>query len=694
MKIAKNNHLALTHVLALLKAFLLRKMEGILSLPEPQFVLDEVLFEMACKVVIGSTIRHPRVETVESRHREEVFIGLSTFFNTMYQPRLQVGDEVEDVGLTYMLTYWVKDINTMYCNNIKANLKMYFTKYVCHMLAVQERAGLVRAASSGRHPRSLDERWSAILIALDAPGLSGPEEDEPATTDALLEAAPGAGLEATEAPRAEPEGEPLTEEEQQYVQQSTMPRPAKLMVARIRREAQRLAAFMMGDPAAPIPATLQPFEWLITSMRARLPARAAEHPEVAYNVKVRPLAYFPAMLWMVDQLERLCAGVKLPNLFPLKRSFIVDHCQFDTTAVLKLLCSAETRNRYNRHIREEGVKDAIWGEVFRIDRRAFKASFAKFRYIMKTDGLSMSIIFTLDDDKPPRAIKADTYVQDLSAEDLQRYAGMKLVSFDPGKGNLFFAVDGDGLAAHVMRYTAQFRRVDGKHKKYGKKRLKIKKEERIGGVTMESIESSLTRYNAKTLKLADFLDFVGEKSRVRNKLLEVYSRLCWRNFRFAQHLAIRKHEEAVLDHFELLFGPPDRVVVTAGDYSRRTTHMRGRRPVPCIGTRRMFRRRGYATLLVDEFRTSKCCSNCGCVNEQFLSIPHPRYHNVDDIMSWSILRCTSCGMIWNRDRNAANNIWRISRCEFDRVERPAHLRRPEPAEPAATNDPSAYALRN
>src|SRR3989338_9878518 len=97
-------------------------------------------------------------------------------------------------------------------------------------------------------------------------------------------------------------------------------------------------------------------------------------------------------------------------------------------------------------------------------------------------------------------------------------------------------------------------------------------------------------------KNSSFLDFVEEKSRILYKPLEVYSRGCaGATFAFE----ISKHEEAVF-----LFGSPDE------DFSRRTTHMRGRRPVPYIGNVR------YATLLVEEFRTSKCCSNCGCFTQR------------------------------------------------------------------------------
>ena len=76
--------------------------------------------------------------------------------------------------------------------------------------------------------------------------------------------------------------------------------------------------------------------------------------------------------------------------------------------------------------------------------------------------------------------------------------------------------------------------------------------------------------------------------------------------------------KVVMQQFEATFGKPSEVVVAAGDFPS-TYHMRG--------------------LLVDKYCTSKCCSDCGLMddgtkiafNEQFFSIPHPRYGNRGNI---------------------------------------------------------------
>ena len=461
------------------------------------------------------------------------------------------------------------------------------------------------------------------------------------------------------------------------------------MSAKIRADAGKVATVLMGDPAAPIPATLAIYTDLINDVRQRLPARAPRNPAVAYDVKVRPLAYFPVMLYIVDQMERL-NWPKLPSLFPLKRSFIVDHCPLDTRAVLEFLCSAETKQRFRGDIQEHDKE--IWAEIFKIDDSAFKENFADFNFYVKTDAVSTSINFKLKEGVSARGYRPGPYVQDLTPEEREVLANKTLVAFDPNKGNLMLAVNGDGHDADVFRYTAQYRRVEGKMKKYEKKRLKIKNEEIINNVSVQEIEEDLSEFSSKTVQLATFLEYVHAKSGARVKMNEVYSRLCWRKFRFAEKLAIKKCEEKVMDNFEAKFGPPGHVIVAAGDWSAKH-HMRGKRATPGIGTRKMIAKRGYKVVLVDEYRSSKHCSNCGAhgemgVNEQFLRIEHPNDNKTGTVLSWAILRCTSCGMFWNRDRNAAINLWRIARSELDGNGRPADLRRGAAADDVSSVDSS------
>ncbi len=64
--------------------------------------------------------------------------------------------------------------------------------------------------------------------------------------------------------------------------------------------------------------------------------------------------------------------------------------------------------------------------------------------------------------------------------------------------------------------------------------------------------------------------------------------------------------------------------------------------------------------LVDEFRTSCRCSACGGEWKTFrvCESDSPRPYRTGRILSHGLVRCNTCSTMWNRDTNAASNIWK------------------------------------
>ena len=97
---------------------------------------------------------------------------------------------------------------------------------------------------------------------------------------------------------------------------------------------------------------------------------------------------------------------------------------------------------------------------------------------------------------------------------------------------------------------------------------------------------------------------------------------------------------------------------------------------PVKGMRKLFRTNGYKLYLVDEFRTSKMCSKCEegeC--EKFIRRRNPRPFRKDVILVHGVVRCKNCQAVWNRDVNAATNIYRIAKRAIEGKERPEYLSR-------------------
>jgi hypothetical protein len=85
-------------------------------------------------------------------------------------------------------------------------------------------------------------------------------------------------------------------------------------------------------------------------------------------------------------------------------------------------------------------------------------------------------------------------------------------------------------------------------------------------------------------------------------------------------------EDKMMKAFRDKFGPPEEVMIALGNWSQNKP-MSGTEPTKTKGFRGLFKRNGYATYLVDEFRTSKCCYNCGqFVKQKFLDVSNPKVY--------------------------------------------------------------------
>ena len=92
--------------------------------------------------------------------------------------------------------------------------------------------------------------------------------------------------------------------------------------------------------------------------------------------------------------------------------------------------------------------------------------------------------------------------------------------------------------------------------------------------------------------------------------------------------------------------------------------------------RTLFRKAGFQTYLVDEFRTSCKCSKCeggNCIKTMVRKNPRP--YRTGNVIVHGLLCCKNgCGY-WNRDVNGATNIYKIAYNAINNKGRPNYLSR-------------------
>lgn len=117
------------------------------------------------------------------------------------------------------------------------------------------------------------------------------------------------------------------------------------------------------------------------------------------------------------------------------------------------------------------------------------------------------------------------------------------------------------------------------------------------------------------------------------------------------------------------------MVVCFGDFEQKK-HMKYKEPIKGKGMRTLFRRNGFKTYLVDEFRTSCKCSSCeGGSCEKFMMRENPKPFREGFNLCWGLLKCKTCDGVWNRECNGATNIYKIAFNSINGKDRPNYLSR-------------------
>jgi transposase len=298
--------------------------------------------------------------------------------------------------------------------------------------------------------------------------------------------------------------------------------------------------------------------------------------------------------------------------------------------------------------------------------------------MIETDGISCSLLLLRKDligKKLPmmkKGLLTETYIDELT--DYTQLKNKKIIGIDPGKCDLIYCVDADNKEANKFRYSQDQRRKETKKKKYSKIQLELKKE-KINGKTIIEWETELSKLNKKSLTLSKFKEYIQKKSEINNMLFNFYEKYIFRKLRLQSYRNTKKSEQKMINNFKRIFGNEKEVVVCFGDYEQKK-QMKFKEATKGKGMRTLFRKAGFQTYLVDEFRTSCRCSKCEIgICKKTMVMENPRPYRNGSVLVHGLIRCKNgCGY-WNRDTNGATNIYKISYNATNNKARPNYLSR-------------------
>ena len=446
--------------------------------------------------------------------------------------------------------------------------------------------------------------------------------------------------------------------------------------------------------------------WIIEQRKYILPNKQVfDKDSIHYDLCSNTSDYLKPYIYINKQLENFNdENIRLFNVLPLRSNIVPKHICIDTSGLISNFLGGESTTPHYRNYKkineeEEKGKDQkdkktnqykLWDRLFDLKSKIFQKKHYTFNYMIKTDGISVSILFIrLDENNEP--FKFNPY-QTQTEENIKyiekeiitdELRNKKIVCIDPNYSDLIYCGSkDDNDVLQTFRYTQNQRRMETRVKKYSKIINNINYQTIIDGKNVRELETILSSYNKKTCDYDKFINYITQKNKLNYLLYTHYQKVLFRKLKLNRYINTQKSETKMIKNFNKKFGEPKNTLCIMGDFDKSNNHMKGKEPVICRRFRRLFKKAGYKTFLVNEFRTSKLCNCCHNEIEPFLTRISHKPNDIKTCKKITINGLLShqedkqeCKIIHNRDKNAVQNMLYIVKHIFETGRRPEAFNR-------------------
>jgi len=352
--------------------------------------------------------------------------------------------------------------------------------------------------------------------------------------------------------------------------------------------------------------------------------------------------------------------IKLFQPLSLRKSHVPHYINLDTACLMNMFSEKGKKGENLQALKDN--KEKIWKEIFKMDHNIFKQNRDYiFNYTMQTDGIACSLLFrhiSIKDKKyggkTKKIIDEESYIDDLSDEQLENLKNKKIVAGDPGKYNMTYMVDDEG---NKLRYTCAQRDTES----LAKKNRQIMKQNKITDKIV-ALETELSMVTSRTVNFEKFKEFIKKKYEVGQKVKKFYEKEICRKLKWRTQTNRRKSEDNFLNRIEEKFGSRDDFLIVYGDWSR-DTQMKYHVPTMGKGLRKIISKR-FLLVLINEFNTSKKCCNCWKDNENYYLDGEKKFRILtckDCEVNIGSLESKKCPMFITRDLNSCVNMISIAK---------------------------------
>lgn len=262
------------------------------------------------------------------------------------------------------------------------------------------------------------------------------------------------------------------------------------------------------------------------------------------------------------------------------------------------------------------------------------------------------------------------YIDDLNDKQLKELDDSNWVVIDVGIRVPLYMKDKTGKR---LRYSNRKHAFRNKRFKYQKKLEKYKKEKKI-----TEIENELSKYNSKSVNIKSFNEYILNKNRINNVLLEKYNDEIFRRYKWYGFLNKKKADSKLIKEIKKHYGKES--IMIFGDAGLKGNCKKGNISTPSTRLKRILKE-NFKMYNIDEFRTSKIhyvteeeCNNLYQMDSN-KEKEKRRERKIHAVLTFKMEKSQS-GCI-NRDENAVNNMIKIVNSQIKNKERPKKYRRDE-----------------
>jgi len=419
---------------------------------------------------------------------------------------------------------------------------------------------------------------------------------------------------------------------------------------------------------------------------------------IYYDIHSNTKDYLKSFMYINIQLEKLndkllentedidkIKQIKLFNVLPLRSNIIPKNICIDTCALISNFLGDESTSIHLKNYKKEDNQFKLWNRFLKLDKKIFKKNKYVFNYMIRTDGISVSILFIrLGNNGLPLTYNNPNNKQEENTKYIEKeiitdeLRSKKIVCIDPGCSDLIYCGSKDeNDKLQIFRYTQNQRRLETRTKKYNKIIEEVNNTTFINGKNIKEIESVLSNHNKRTCHYEKFKNYLIEKNKLNLLLFSHYEKTFFRKLKLNRYINTQKSESKMIKNFTKKFGEPNDIIIAMGDYDKGSNHMNGLEPTICKKFRKIFKNAGFRTYLVNEFRTSKLCN---CCHNEIKPFMIRQCHKPNDIKVNKKITINGllshqedkhkCEIIHNRDKNAVQNMLNIVKNIFTIGKRP------------------------